>query len=349
MNIRERLVAALNWEEPDQVPLTIYDWMLPRGSTERSLREAGVGLIMRPPAHRVEHREVTFLSKEYWESGRKYIRKTIHTPLGEISQVLEPESAYDTSFWIKEHFIKTPEDYRIMEFYINDAVYHDNYDYLREAVRRIGADGIVYVRIAKSPVQEMLYQMMGLERFSIDFHERRDLFDALHAVMQKRYEELFDLAAGAPVEILLFGDNITSDVVGKDRFRNYCMPIYRRMQEKLAGTDKKLAVHMDGRLASLKADIGKAQFDIIEAITPPPMGDVSIKEARNIWPDKALWINFTSSMHIESSEAIADHTRQLLVEAGTKKGFAISVTEDAPVVELERSLGVIAQVLNEYR
>ena len=321
MNIRERLVAALNWEEPDQVPLTIYDWMLPRGSTERSLREAGVGLIMRPPAHRVEHREVTFLSKEYWESGRKYIRKTIHTPLGEISQVLEPESAYDTSFWIKEHFIKTPEDYRIMEFYINDAVYHDNYDYLREAVRRIGADGIVYVRIAKSPVQEMLYQMMGLERFSIDFHERRDLFDALHAVMQKRYEELFDLAAGAPVEILLFGDNITSDVVGKDRFCNYCMPIYKRMQEKLAGTDKKLAVHMDGRLASLKADIGKAQFDIIEAITPPPMGDVSIKEARNIWPDKALWINFTSSMHIESSEAIADHTRQLLVEAGTKKGL----------------------------
>jgi hypothetical protein len=54
-------------------------------------------------------------------------------------------------------------------------------------------------------------------------------------------------------------------------------------------------------------------------------------------------------MHIASSEAIADHTRQLLSEAGTKKGFAISITEDAPVVDLERSLEVIAQVLNESR
>jgi hypothetical protein len=348
MNIRERILTALNWGEPDRIPLTIYDWMLPRGSRERILRDAGVGLILRPPAHFVEHRDVSIVTKEYWESGKKYIRKTIKTPMGEVYQILEPESSYDTSLWIKEHFIKTPEDYRVMEIFINDAVYHDNFDYLREATRRIGADGLVYVRIAKVPIQEILYQMMGLERFSIDYHERRDLFDSLHNTMLKRYDELFALAAAAPVEIILFGDNITSDVVGKDRFRNYCMPVYRQMKAALSGTGKKLAVHMDGRLASLKEEIGKAEVDIVEAITPPPMGDVSIKEARKIWPDKALWINFTSSMHIESAETIADHTRQLLAEAGTKKGFGISITEDAPVEDLEKSLGVIARIIQEH-
>jgi len=269
--------------------------------------------------------------------------------VGEIYQTLEPERAYDTSLWIKEHFIKSSEDYRVMEFFIKDAAYHDNYAYLREAIRRIGVDGLVYVRISKAPIQEMLYQMMGLERFSIDYHERRDLFDSLHDTILKRYDELFALAAGAPVEIVLFGDNITSDVVGKDRFRNYCMPVYRQMKAALSGTDKKLAIHMDGRLASLKEDIGKAEFDIVEAITPPPMGDVSIREARKIWPDKALWINFTSSIHIEPSKVIAEHTRQLIDEAGAKRGFGISITEDAPVEDLERSLGVISQVLQEIR
>ena len=105
---------------------------------------------------------------------------------------------------------------------------------------------------------------------------------------------------------------------------------------------------MDGRLAFLKDDIAVSQFDIVEALTPPPMGDVSVKEARKIWPDKALWINFTSSVHIEPPEAIEAHTRQLVEEAGSKKGFAIGITEDAPVEALERSLGVISKVLQEY-
>ena len=347
MNIRERILSALNWEEPDRIPLTIYDWMIPRGETERMLRKAGVGLILRLPAHQVEHREVDFLSKEYWEDGKKYVRKTIRTPVGEIHQTLEPEVAYDTSLWIKEHFIKEPDDYKVMEFVWKDMIIHDNFDVIKEAVRRIGGDGLVYVRLAKVPVQEMLYQMLGLEQFSLDYYDRRDLFDSLHNSMLKRYEELFDLAADAPVEIILYGDNITSEVVGEERFRNYCMPVYKRTAEKLAGTGKKLAVHLDGRLASLKHTIGEADMDIVEALTPPPMGDVSVKEARELWPDKALWINFTSSMHIEPLDVIEAHTRHLIEEAGTKKGFAIGITEDAPVKALEKSLDVISKVLNE--
>ncbi len=347
MNIRERILSALNWEEPDRIPLTIYDWMIPRGETERMLRKAGVGLILRLPVHQVEHREVDFVSKEYWENGKKYVRKTIRTPVGEIHQTLEPEVAYDTSLWIKEHFIKEPDDYRVMEFVWKDMIIHDNFEVIKEAVRRIGGDGLVYVRLAKVPIQEMLYQMLGLEQFSLDYYDRRDLFDSLHNSMLERYEELFELAVDAPVEIILYGDNITSDVVGEERFRNYCMPVYKQTMEKLVGTGKKLAVHLDGRLASLKHTIGEAEMDIVEALTPPPMGDVSVKEARELWPDKALWINFTSSMHIEPPDVIEAHTRHLIEEAGTKKGFAIGITEDAPVKALEKSLDVISRVLNE--
>ena len=347
MNVKERILTTMNWGIPDRVPLTVYDWMVPRGLTERLLRESGVGLITRLPAHRVEHREVEIITREYWESGRPFIRRTIRTPVGEVWQTLEPDRAYGTSNWIHEHFIKEPDDYRVMECYFRDARYRDNYDIIRESQRRMGSDGIVLVRVAKSPIQEMLYQLMGLEQFSEDYHMRRDRFDSLHATMVERYAELYDLAAESPVEILQLGDNITSDVVGKERFRAYLMPEYAKLMKRLAGTGKKLAVHMDGRLKSLKQDIADAEFDIVEALTPSPMGDVSVKEAREAWPNKALWINFTSSMHIEPPDVIERHTRQLLEEAGTNRGFAISVTEDAPVEALEKSLSVISRVLGE--
>lgn len=347
MDARERLLAALTWQEPDRVPLTVYDNLFLRGRAERLLRDSGVGLIMRRPAHRIEHRQVEFDSREYWENGRKRIRRSIRTPVGDVWQTLEAEDEYDSSSWILEHFIKRPEDYRVMEFVIRDPVYHDNYDSIKEAQRRLGGDGIVYINLGKAPIQEMLYKQMGMERFAQDYHFERDLFDSLHSAMLERYEELYDLAAGSSAEIILLTDNITSDVVGHQRFQDYCAPVYERLTQRLSGSEKLLGVHMDGRLQSLTEEIGEAKFDIVEAFTPPPMGDVSVREARIAWPGKALWINFTSCMHIETPDAIEAHTRQLVEEAGNKRGFAISVTEDAPIEALERSLGVISRVLAE--
>ena len=226
------------WGDPDRIPLTVYDWMLPRGMTERHLREAGVGLIVRLPGHRVQHREVEIVSREYHESGRRLIRRTIRTPVGEVWQVLEPDPAYETSNWIHEHFIKGPDDYRVLECYYRDMVFRDNFEAIREAQRRVGANGIVLLRIAKSPVQEMLYQMMGLEQFAFDYQERRDLFDSLHATMATRYEELYEFAAESPAEILQLGDNIYSDVVGRERFQRYLMPEYAKIMARITGTGK---------------------------------------------------------------------------------------------------------------
>ncbi|MFA5264209.1 MAG: uroporphyrinogen decarboxylase family protein [Opitutaceae bacterium] len=328
------------------MPLTIYDGLLRRGMAERQLREAGVGLITRLPAHVVEHRQVEITSREYFENGHKLTRRTIHTPVGEVWQTLEPDQAY-ASNWIREHFIKGPEDYAVMEAYLRDGVYHDNYGAIREAKRRIGDDGLVLVRVGKTPLQEMLYLMMGYEQFAVDFYENKELFDGLHATMVKRSQELYELAADAPVEILQLADNITVDAIGPERFQNYLMPEYAKLKVRLAGTGKLPAVHMDGRLHGLEDQIAGAACDIIEGLTPPPMGDVSIRNARLAWPGKALWINFTSSVHLEPPEQIEAHTRQLLSEAGSKRGFAIGVTEDAPPEALECSLLVIARVLQE--
>ncbi len=348
MTIRERIIAAMTWGQPDRVPLTVYEWILPRGERERRLRELGVGLITRLPPHRVTHRAVEIVSREYQENGRKFIRRTIKTPVGESWQLLEPDLAYGTSNWIHEHFIKGPDDYRVLEYYYRDMVFEDNFDQIREADRRVGTDGVAMVRIAKAPVQEMLYQLMGLERFSFDYHEQRALFDSLHATMAKRYEELYDLAARCPAQFLQLGDNISSDVVGRERFAQYLRPEYVKIRARIAGTGKLLAVHMDGNLQSLADEIAEADVDIVEAMTPPPMGDLSLRDARRGWPGKALWINFTSSMHIAPAPEVAEHTRQLLADIGDARGFAISVTEDAPVEALERSLETIAGVLEEY-
>jgi hypothetical protein len=115
----------------------------------------------------------------------------------------------------------------------------------------------------------------------------------------------------------------------------------------IAASGKRLAVHMDGRLRRLSEAIGESPVDVVEAFTPAPMGDLSVAEARAAWPAKALWLNFTSSMHVEPADRIAAHTRQLIEEAGTRRGFAIGVTENIPAEHLARSLSVIARTIRD--
>ena len=42
MDVRERILAAMTWQEPDQVPLTIYDWMIPTGAADPSSTRDGM-------------------------------------------------------------------------------------------------------------------------------------------------------------------------------------------------------------------------------------------------------------------------------------------------------------------
>ena len=85
-----------------------------------------------------------------------------------------------------------------MECVYRDGVYSDNYVAIRAAQQALGGDGLVMIRVAKGPIQEILYQMTGLERFAIDYYERRECIDSLYDVMVGRYDELYELAAGAP-------------------------------------------------------------------------------------------------------------------------------------------------------
>lgn len=59
---------------------------------------------------------------------------------------------------------------------------------------------------------------------------------------------------------------------------------------------KLLDVHMDGRLKALAEEIAKSDVDIVEAFTPPPMGDLPLDVAMSLWKKKILWINFPSAI-----------------------------------------------------
>ena len=103
---------------------------------------------------------------------------------------------------------------------------------------------------------------------------------------------------------------------------------------------------MDGMLKSLVDVIARCPIDVVEAFNALD-GNVSLKRAREAWPDKALSINFPSSIHIAPPERIRQTTIDILRDAAPGNGFVVGITENVPSRVIDRSLRLIAETLNQ--
>jgi len=347
MTPRQRIEAALRGEWADRVPLSMYWNMLPRGDAERSLRNQGMAIVEWVRPYRVEMPNVETSTREFYEDGVLTRRETIRTPVGEVFSVLKQEGGYGTSWWRVNHYIKRPEDYKVVDFMIRDTTYVPSYESCRLAEERLGEDGYVFARVLDVPMHRMMYELLGIERFSIDLHERADEFFRLHELLCAKHREAFGVAADSPAEFVMCGTNFHQDMIGLRRFEEHYVPYINEFADCLHSAGKLVACHFDAPMSTLVSAVGLMQIDVVEALTPPPTCDVTVAEARAAWPDKVLWINFPSSVHTQSPEAIQAETEKILSEAAPGDHFLIGITENIPENAWRTSLGVISQVIRE--
>jgi len=105
---------------------------------------------------------------------------------------------------------------------------------------------------------------------------------------------------------------------------------------------------MDGKLMHLKDLISRMSIDVVEAFTPPPMGDLSLVEARAAWKKKVISLNFPESVFLEGSEAIKKCTSRILSEAAPGDNFMITVTEDIPAEYRWTGLSTVTELLQKH-
>jgi hypothetical protein len=148
------------------------------------------------------------------------------------------------------------------------------------------------------------------------------------------------------------GENITGIVTNPKLFENYCVPFYREVAQILHQKGKVLGGHFDGKLKCLSKLIGQTDIDVIEAFTPPPVGDLEIDEARAEWESKIIWASFpaTLSMNTELNR-VKQETLEILKRASPGDHFAIGITEDLGDVKSNRYtqvLRAITETVNEH-
>jgi hypothetical protein len=353
MNIRNRVLMALEWKMPDAIAFTPKPNHAPRDpDTLRKLMDLGMGLAypvsvftMKTPNVNCNHR-----IEEYCRIS------TYSTPVGILQEKtrinLPSEGGERSSEWLMEPMFKGYDDYRAIRYIIDDEVCEPSYEEAERAERESlseEARSVVFTGCGYAPLMELVTRFMGFQRLAVELRrhpgEIGDLIDA----MDKKHQEAMRLVAKSPARIVEIGDNIDSVLINPPLFEKYCLSYYQRCCDLLHGYGKVVGSHMDGRLRSLKELIRETGLDFIDAFTPPPMGDLGIRECREAWDeDIAQWVNIPGVIFYYSPQEIRAYVKRLLMDAAPGKGLAFGITESVPSSTRDAVLEIIIRTVAEY-
>lgn len=77
------------------------------------------------------------------------------------------------------------------------------------------------------------------------------------------------------------------------------------------------------------------------------MGDLPIREAKEAWKDKVIWINFPEEVFLRTADEIKSYTLKLLRKMAPGLGYVISVTEEHPA-HLKKGIEAVTETLYAY-
>ena len=341
MTPRQRVEAVLRGERPDRPPFTVYESKIPPEPFASQLARRGMCTVQRRVnVYDGHHPNCPMTVSEVVVDGRRLRRRDIRTPAGPLHSLEEP-AGFTT--WTRRHLFGGPEDYAAMGAYLADMTLEATYAEPARLEREAPPHVIHRASIGGEPLQTLI-SCMGTETFCVEWMENRDEVLKLYAIVAEKRRLAYRLVASGPLGHANYGGNVTPEIIGPSIFREYYVPHYQEAAEVLHAGGKKIGVHFDANCRLFSDDIARLDLDYIEAFTPAPDTDMTLAEARAAWPDKTLWINFPSSVHLQPEPAVEEAALNLLGEAGAKDGrFIMGITEDLPA---GREAGNFAAILN---
>ena len=363
MTERERLLSVFNKERPDLIPwYADLSWWYSFKISKEGKRcdfcsedylklyiETKTGIYVYAP----------FLWKEIFSEDIKFvgeekedilIQKFI-TPFGEIESVSK-KLGFNTTAYIT-HFIKRPEDLKILQYIFKNRKVVPNYQEF-EKINEIWSHYGLPVALAPvcvSPLQTLITRFAGIQKVIEIFIENKKILEETIEILQNCDNEIFKILENSPALIIEFPENLSCDITGKNFIERYEMPYWKKRIKQLKEKGKFVGIHNDGYLKTSLPLLIESGFDFVEAITPAPFGDISIKEIFEIVDEKIIiWGGIPGAIfsNLYSAEYFENFVKDIILFVKNKKNFILGVADQVPPdAPFERILKV-REILEKY-
>lgn len=333
MTPHESFEAYWAGERPERIPFSIYGAFC--GSLEEKpawapLFERGLVPTYWMPTFSSTRNGVEKVSESYEENGQTVRRTTLKTPVGEIyaTSYLPPGSLMA---WPKKHWLSTAEDYRVRTWLVKNLEIRPNYGAYHRLVEQTAPWGLVLPAIGRTPFQRILVDWAGLEQFTFHLIELEEEVLELYEALFENFRKIVEITAEGPGRYVACQENFTAESMGPVRYERFLLPVYKECIPTLHQAGKVVGTHYDGNLSSVKHHIADAPIDLIESLTEPPEGDMTLAESRAAWPEKRFWNNINvAKFDLPPDQLQAEIHRGVAEAAPDGRGLAFEISEDLP-------------------
>lgn len=208
------------------------------------------------------------------------------TPMGKLKAQHEllPENILSgTEPYLKEHLIKTDEDYRTLEYILDKQEYIPRYEKVIQEQDRLGGIGYVVPMTPRIPFQQVLLEYLGELELFYALSDAPEMVRRLMHVLDIQLTEILHHLADLDYLYIEFPDNLHGLMTNPRLFAQYSLPYYQRYCEILHAQGKVVGSHTDGNVKPLLSLLAESGLDVCESFSPTPLTPCTFEEAWNSW------------------------------------------------------------------
>ena len=245
-------------------------------------------------------------SRKISELETEYI---VETPVGKISTITASNTSNYGTF-PKKWWVSSEEEMKISSWIEERCTWEWDDKKYNELLITWGDLGLPTMFMPRVNIQYLYIDIMGVEEGIFALCDYPGTVEKYFQVLSESHERLIKVINESPIEVINFGDNVHAGMLPPDLFKKYVLPEYQKRNELLHKANKFTHSHWDGDTRQLLPFARECGFDGIEAVTPKPQGDVTLKEVKKAFGDDLFLLDGIAALLFEDIYPIGELEKQ---------------------------------------
>ncbi len=200
--------------------------------------------------------------------------------------MIDPQSR---SWFLVEYPLKEKEDYKILQYLMEQTVLVPNFEEFDEVCKYYGGEALfvpILVPGSKTAFQAMIEYWAGTEALSYMLVDDTELVEETIESIKCVSLDAVKIAANSNAEVFLTWEDSSTTNYSPWMYEKYILPEINQWCNILHTHGKLYMQHACGHIKALLPLMANSEIDCLESVTPVPTGNVKMSDVVAVLPER---------------------------------------------------------------
>lgn len=210
--------------------------------------------------------------------------------------------------------------------------------------------GIVVSSIGESPLMQFIEWEAGVANAHFLLFDHADKAEALfEAELQLLQKKAKLMATYQPADGFHMVENTSTTLISPDQYERYCLPHLQQVQHILGTDNRRLILHMCGKIKQLLPLIHQVGENAFEAFTTPDVGDTHLSDGRRACPETCIIGGTNAALWLCPVDEIIAGIEEELSDLHHYRGLVITSASEMPPLASPDTIKQVADAVRSFK